>query len=232
MLRSARDFPKESSLETKGKWQKINVVKKNLSFGQQSFGELIAEKCKLCVSTYFHINIFKHCGCGDIHLWLSFEFSCAKRLSSLTRQKSPVSFQLFYVMQRIKENVSANRLMAKQDFSLTSHLTKDSSSHPSPKVSLLQSLFQLTSPFWKVSLIPVCRHYTMYWSSVQLSHLAGTSVSVFLLRLTVFTSADIAASQTSSGMLLAFLLLNLNSNKSSVRSCCFNWEWGPIRWRR
>ena len=47
---------------------------------------------------------------------------------------------------------------------------------------------------------------------VHLSHLAGTSFSVFLLRLTVFTSADIAASQTSSAMLLAFLLLNQNSN--------------------
>ena len=43
MLRSARDFPKESSLETKGKRQKINVVKKTLSFGKQSFGELIAK---------------------------------------------------------------------------------------------------------------------------------------------------------------------------------------------
>ena len=48
----------------------------------------------------------------------------------------------------------------------------------------------------------------MYLMCVDLSHLPGTSFSVFLLRLTVFTSADIAASQTSSAMLLAFLLLN------------------------
>lgn len=42
----------------------------------------------------------------------------------------------------------------------------------------------------------------------HLSHLSGTLFSTFLLRFRVVTSAEVAASKTSSGMLTAFLLLH------------------------
>lgn len=47
----------------------------------------------------------------------------------------------------------------------------------------------------------------------HLSHLSGTLFSTFLLRFRVVTSAEVAASKTSSGMLTAFLLLHKEKKK-------------------
>lgn len=60
------------------------------------------------------------------------------------------------------------------------------------KLQFFYSLYELTSSF----------------HIFHLSHLSGTLFSTFLLRFRVVTSAEVAASKTSSGMLTAFLLLH------------------------